>query len=54
MTGFDSKREAAQDKIDDGDFGGVDEFMHWLTIAILFLMTIVFLSAVAGFVWAMI
>ena len=54
MSGFDSKREAAQDKIDDGDFGGIDEVMHWLTIIILFLMTIVFLSAVAGFVWAMI
>ena len=54
MSGFDSKREAAQDKVDDGDFGGIDEVMHWLTIIILFLMTIVFLSAVAGFVWAMI
>jgi len=54
MSGFDSKREAAQDKVDDGDFGGVDEVMHWVTIAILFLMTLVFLSAVAGFVWAMI
>jgi len=53
MSGFDSKREAAQDKVDDGDFGGVDEVMHWVTIAILFLMTLVFLSAVAGFVWAM-
>ncbi len=53
MTGFDSKREAAQDKVDDGDFGGIDEVMHWVTIVILFLMTLVFLSAVAGFVWAM-
>lgn len=56
MTGFDSKREAAQDKqnIDDGDYGGIDEVMHWVTIIILFLMTLVFVSAVAGFVWAMI
>jgi len=54
MSGFDSKREAAQDKVDDGDFGGIDEVMHWVTIVILFLMTLVFLSAVAGFVWAMI
>jgi len=53
MTGFDSKREAAQDKVDDGDFGGIDEVMHWVTIVILFLMTLVFLSAVAGFMWAM-
>ena len=55
MTGFESKREAAQDRqeIDDGDFGGVDEFMHWLTIIILFLMTIVFVAGLAGFVWAM-
>lgn len=53
MSGFDSKREAAQDKVDDGDFGGIDEVMHWVTIVILFLMTLVFLSAVAGFVWAM-
>jgi len=54
MSGFESKREAAQDKVDDGDFGGIDEVMHWVTIVILFLMTLVFLSAVAGFVWAMI
>jgi len=54
MSGFKSKREAAQDKVDDGDFGGIDEVMHWVTIVILFLMTLVFLSAVAGFVWAMI
>jgi len=53
MSGFESKREAAQDKVDDGDFGGIDEVMHWVTIVILFLMTLVFLSAVAGFVWAM-
>jgi hypothetical protein len=55
MSGFESKRKAAQDKqVDDGDYGGIDDAMHWLTIAILFLMTIVFLSAVAGFIWAMI
>jgi hypothetical protein len=55
MTGFKSKRKAAQDKqeVYDGDYGGIDEVMHWVTIVILFLMTIVFLSAVAGFVWAM-
>ena len=53
MTGFNSKREAAQDKVDDGDFGGIDEVMHWLTIIILFLMTIVFVAGLAGFVWAM-
>tara|TARA_R110000868_G_scaffold335643_2_gene596515 strand:+ start:566 stop:730 length:165 start_codon:yes stop_codon:yes gene_type:complete len=54
MTGFKSKREAAQEKVDDGDYGGIDEAMHWLTIFILFLMTIVFLSAVAGFIWVFI
>jgi len=55
MTGFDSKREAAQDRqeIDDGDYGGIDEVMHWLTIIILFLMTIVFVAGLAGFIWAM-
>lgn len=55
MTGFKSKREAAQDRqVDDGDYGGIDEVMHWVTIIILFLMTIVFLAGLAGFVWAMI
>jgi len=39
---------------DDGDYGGIDEIMHWLTIIILFLMTIVFLGAVAGLIWALI
>jgi hypothetical protein len=39
---------------DDGDYGGVDEFMHWVTIVILFLMTTIFLGAVAGFIWALI
>lgn len=39
---------------DDGDYGGIDEFMHWVTIVILFLMTVVFLAGVAGFIWAMI
>ena len=52
MTGYKSKREAAQDKQVD-DYGGIDDFMHWLTIIILFLMTIVFLGAVAGFIWGM-
>jgi hypothetical protein len=55
MTGFDSKREAAQDRqVDDGDYGCIDEMMHWVTIGILSLMTIVFLAGLAGFVWAMI
>jgi hypothetical protein len=40
--------------MDDGDYGGIDEFMHWVTIAILFLMTTVFLGAVAGLIWALI
>ena len=55
MSGFDSKRKAAQDKqeIYDGDYGGIDDFMHWLTIIILFLMTIVFVGGVAGFIWGM-
>ena len=39
---------------DDGDYGGIDEFMYWVTIAVLFLMTVVFLGAVAGFIWALI
>ena len=38
---------------DDGDYGDIDEFMHWVTIVMLFLMTIVFLAGVAGFIWAM-
>ena len=55
MTGFESKRKAAQDRpeVDDGDYGGIDEAMYWLTIFILFLMTIVFLAGLAGFVWAL-
>ena len=39
---------------DDGDYGKIDEFMYWVTIVILFLMTVVFLGAVAGFIWALI
>ena len=40
---------------DDGDYGGLDEFMYWVTIIILFLMTTVFLGAVAGLMyWALI
>jgi hypothetical protein len=56
MSGFDSKREAAQDKqeVYDGDYGCIDEMMHWVTIGILFLMTIVFLGGLAGVIWAMI
>jgi len=55
MTGFESKREAAQDRqeIEDDDYGGIDEVMHWLTIIILFLITIVFVAGLAGFIWAM-
>jgi hypothetical protein len=40
--------------MDDDDYGGIDEIMHWMTIIVLFLMTIVFLAGVAGFIWAMI
>jgi hypothetical protein len=55
MSGFDSKREAAQDRqVDNGDYGCIDEAMHWVTIAILFLMTVVFLAGLAGLLWAMI
>ena len=39
---------------DDGDYGGIDEFMHWVTIVILFLMTVVFLGGIAALIWAMI
>ena len=39
---------------DDKDYEGIDEFMHNVTIVILFLMTIVFLAGVAGFIWAFI
>ena len=39
---------------DDGDYGKIDEFMYWVTIVILFLMTIIFLAGVAGFIWALI
>jgi len=39
--------------MDDGDYTGIDEIMHWLTIIVLFLMTIVFLAGLAGFIWAM-
>ena len=40
--------------MDDGDYTTVDEIMHWVTIVILFLMTIVFLAGLAGLIWAMI
>jgi hypothetical protein len=40
--------------MDDDDYGGIDEIMHWLTIAILFLMTVVFLGGIAALIWAMI
>jgi len=40
---------------DDDDYSMIDEFMHWVTIAVLFLMTTVFLGAVVGIMyWAMI
>ena len=39
---------------DDGDYGGIDEFMHWVSIVVLFLMTIVFLAGIAGLIWALI
>ena len=39
---------------DDGDYGGIDEFMYYATIVIIFLMTIIFLAGVAGFIWALI
>ena len=39
---------------DDGDYTTVDEIMYWVTLVILFLMTVVFLGAVAGFIWVMI
>ena len=38
---------------DDGDYGSIDEFMYWVTLVILFLMTVVFLGAVTGFIWGM-
>ena len=40
--------------MDDGDYTGIDEIMYYVTIIVLFLMTIVFLAGVAGFIWAMI
>jgi len=41
--------------MDDGDYTELDEIMHWMTIIVLFLMTTVFLGAVAGLMyWAMI
>lgn len=39
---------------DDGDYGGIDEIMYYVTIIVLFLMTIVFLAGIAGLIWAMI
>jgi len=39
---------------DDGDYGGIDEIMYYVTLIVLFLMTVVFLAGVAGFIWAMI
>jgi len=39
--------------MDDGDYTGIDEIMYYVTIIVLFLMTIVFLAGIAGLVWAM-
>ena len=39
--------------MDDGDYTGIDEIMYWVTIVVLFLMTIVFLAGIAGLMWAM-
>ena len=39
---------------DDGDYGGIDEIMYYVTIVILFLMTTVFLAGIAGLIWALI
>jgi len=38
---------------DDGDYTYADEIMHWVTIVLLVLMTIIFLGVTAGFIWAM-
>ena len=38
---------------DDGDYTDADEIMHWVTIVLLALMTIIFLGVTAGFIWAM-
>jgi len=39
--------------MDDGDYTGIDEIMYYVTIIVLFLMTIVFLAGIAGLMWAM-
>ena len=39
---------------DDGDYGGIDEIMHWVSIVIIFLMTAVFLAGIAGLIWVFI
>ena len=38
---------------DDGDYTEIDEIMHWMTIIVLFLMTVVFLGGIAALIWAM-
>ena len=40
--------------MNDGDYGGIDEMMYFVTKVILFLMTIIFLAGIAGFIWALI
>jgi hypothetical protein len=37
----------------DDDYTLIDEVMHWVTKIFLVLMTITFLSALAGFIWGM-
>ena len=40
---------------DDGDYGGIDEFMYWMTQVIIVLITTVFLLVLVGFMcWDMI
>ena len=40
--------------MDDGDYTGIDEIMYYVTIIVLFLMTVVFLGGIATLIWAMI
>lgn len=37
--------------MDDDDYTGIDEIIRYITVGILILVTIVFLAAVAGFIW---
>jgi hypothetical protein len=38
---------------DDDDYSMIDKVMHWMTIIVLFLMTVVFLGGIATLIWAM-